>query len=455
MKKTVAALLCALFVFCADSRATPPRDERDLNHAFHVESAIDVARVPAGFPVPFCLLTHGGRQYVAYYDEARRMTVAARGLDSREWQYQVLPSKVGWASHNYVTMAVDDEGQIHLSGNMHCVPLIYFRTSRPGDITTFKRIAAMTGANENRCTYPRFMRGADGALVFHYRDGGSGNGNQIFNVYDHRTHAWRRLLDKPLTDGRGEMNAYLAGPVRGPDGWFHLCWVWRDTPDCRTNHDPSYARSRDLIHGETAAGGPSELPITSDTPGALIDPIPAGGGIINGALRIGFDGSNRPLASYFKFDNNGKTQVYVARFENEKWTPHKITDWDYRWEFGGGGSINSEIRLGAVQSYGDNELAIPFSHIKYGSGLLVFDEQTLQLVGTEKSDPQYPANLCKPESTFPGMTVRWAEDVGVAPGPPGRYVLRWETLPQNRDRPRKGPLPEPAMLKLYKLSSAS
>ena len=28
----------------------------------------------------------------------------------------------------------DDDGQIHLCGNMHCVPLIYFRTEKPGDI---------------------------------------------------------------------------------------------------------------------------------------------------------------------------------------------------------------------------------------------------------------------------------------------------------------------------------
>ena len=146
-----------------------------------------------------------------------------------------------------------------LEGGPHCVPLVYFRTAKPWDATTFERIEAMTGENEQRCTYPQFMRGADGRLVFHYRDGGSGNGNEIYNVYDPETKAWRRLLDRPLTDGQGKMNAYMSGPTRGPDGLFHLCWVWRDTPDCRTNHDPSYARSRDLMRWETVDGAPIEL----------------------------------------------------------------------------------------------------------------------------------------------------------------------------------------------------
>ena len=33
-----------------------------------------------------------------------------------------------------------------------------------------------------------------------------------------------------------------------------------------------------------------------------------------------------------------------------------------------------------------------------------------------------------------------------------RYVMRWETLGTNRDRPRKGNLPQNAELVLYKLN---
>ncbi len=30
------------------------------------------------------------------------------------------------------------------------------------------------------------------------------------------------------------------------DNWYHVWWVWRDTPDCSTNHDLSYMKSPDL-----------------------------------------------------------------------------------------------------------------------------------------------------------------------------------------------------------------
>jgi len=111
---------------------------------FQIESSMDIAKVPSGFPVRFCLLTAGKTQYVAYYDELRQMTVASRPLDSNKWTYQVLPSKGAWDSHNYITMAMDGNGDLHVSGNMHCVPLIYFRTETPGDITTLKKLP-MTG----------------------------------------------------------------------------------------------------------------------------------------------------------------------------------------------------------------------------------------------------------------------------------------------------------------------
>lgn len=431
----------------------PAKHEKGVPKEVRVVKTLDIAKVPSSFPVGFCLLTRDKQQYVAYYDADRRMTVASRTLDSDKWLYKVLPSSVGWDSHNSITMVVDDDGIVHLSGNMHANPLVYFRTARPRDIASFERIPSMTGENEGRCTYPNFMRDADGRLIFHYRDGGSGNGNEIYNVYNPKTRTWRRLLDKPLTDGRGKMNAYMVGPKRGPDGWFHLGWVWRNSPDCRTNHDPSYARSRDLVHWETISGKAITLPITMDTAGTLIDHIPPNGGIINGALNIGFDSEKRTLATYHKFDKEGNTQAYVARFENGKWIPRQITKWQYRWAFEGGGSIGFEIRLGALRPHGNGRLAMTCSHIKYGDNLLVLDEETLALIGTEPQISRYPADLSRVESTFKGMQVRWSEDAGGANDSSTRYVLRWETLPQNRDHPRTGPLPEPSTLRLYELSA--
>jgi hypothetical protein len=46
------------------------------------QTRVDVAPVWAGHPVGFDLLTHGDRQFVAFYDAERNMTVAARTLGS-------------------------------------------------------------------------------------------------------------------------------------------------------------------------------------------------------------------------------------------------------------------------------------------------------------------------------------------------------------------------------------
>jgi hypothetical protein len=415
-----------------------------------VEQVIEVAPVWSGHPVRFALLTHPPHQYVAFYDAERQMTVGSRRLDSDAWKLVRLPSRVGWDSHNYLTMALDDGGHLHLAGNMHCVPLVYFRTTAPHDVTTLRRVEAMVGRNERRCTYPRFLHNPEGELVFTYRDGSSGNGDQIWNVYDRGTTTWRRLLDEPLFSGRGKMNAYFVGPVQDGDGVYHVCWVWRDTPDCATNHDLCYARSRDLVEWQTSDGRPLDLPITIDN-AEIVDPVPAGGGMINGNTKVGFDTRGRPILSYHKFDAQGKTQLYNARREADGWTIYQTSDWDYRWAFQGGGTIRFEIGLGPVTVEPGGSLIQAYRHAKHGSGRWKLDEKTLQPTGPAPPRPRLPAQLRKLQSDRPGMGVRTASDLGESGEAGARYLLRWETLPSNRDRPRPGDPPPPSMLRLYKL----
>jgi len=152
------------------------------------------------------------------------MAVGVRTLGQRQWQTVKLESKVGWDSHNGITIAIDANGDLHLAGNMHGVPLLYFRTDIPGDITTLQR-QPMTGKNEQRCTYPHFLSDTSGRLVFHYRDGGSGNGRRFYNGYVLRSRTWSRLFETSLFEGQGERNAYPGGPVLGPDKRFHIIWV--------------------------------------------------------------------------------------------------------------------------------------------------------------------------------------------------------------------------------------
>jgi hypothetical protein len=414
---------------------------------------VEVGRVWSGHPVGFSLLTHGDRQFAAYYDADRHMTVASRKLDEKDWHRVRLPEELNWDSHNSVTFAIDCTGCLHLSGNMHVCPLVYFRTAKPLDIDTFER-APMTGARENRVTYPAFLKGASEELIFTYRDGSSGNGDQIYNVYDIDQRAWHRLLDTPLCAGNGKMNAYLNGPVLGPDGWFHLCWVWRNTPDCETNHDVSYARSKDMVHWENGAGEALELPITVKAKGVVVDPIPPGGGVINGNTKVGFDHQNRPIVSYHKYDAAGRTQLYNARLEDGGWKIYQTSDWGYRWEFSGGGSISFEVGVSPVAAVAAGTLLQSFSHAKYGGGTWKLDAATLKPVGTVQNPNRLPEELGRLESSFPGMRIRRAEDLGGGPEPDTRFLLQWETLGPNRDRPREE-APPPSTLWLVKVKATS
>ena len=440
-----ALLFVLLLAFALNASSEPTTTVR-------TQYALDIAPVWAGHPVGFCLLTTGQHQFVAFYDAERHMTVASRRLDARDWQFKRLPSDLVWDSHNSITMALDETGCIHLAGNMHVAPLVYFRTAEPYDINTFERVPAMVGANEERCTYPRFSRTPDDRLLFAYRDGKSGDGVDVYNVYDAATKTWSRLLDTPLLSGEGAMNAYASGPTRGPDEYYHLVWVWRDTPDCATNHHVSYARSKDLIHWETSGGEPLTLPITIAN-GEAVDPVPPGGGAINGNVKLGFDSRRRPVVSYHKYDAAGNTQIFNARREADGWRIYQTSDWDYRWEFSGGGSIHFEIRVGTVEPAPDGVLSQSYSHAKLGSGTWRLDEETLKPIGAIETPPSRPPGLGKPESAFEGIQVRWCGDLGKSDEPGSRYMLRWETLGPNRDRPREGPLPEPSMLRLYKFVS--
>jgi hypothetical protein len=419
---------------------------------YRIVDSLEIDTVPSWFPVGFCLLTRDEQQYVAYYNAEHQLIVARRGVKDDHWERQELPTKVGWDSHNYITMAFDSAGGVHLAGNMHCVPLIYFRTAIPGDITTFERLP-MTGRDEQRCTYPRFLNDADGNLLFTYRSGSSGNGRRFYNIYDIGTKTWSRFLDDPLFDGQGERNAYPLGPVRGPDELYHIVWVWRDTPDCATNHHLSYARSRDLKRWEGAGGTPATLPLTLQQEQLWVDPIPPGGGIINGCEKLAFDSQGRPMVSYHKSDENGQMQIYISRFEDGGWKQRAITDWDQPIAFSGRGAMPFiGISVSGLKPLRPGLYTLTYRHRVFGSGRLVVDETDLQPVAGEFAmPPEFPAELSRPTISFPGIRVKLAGDTGEAEDADRCYVLRWETLSANHDRPRQPPLPPASVLTLVTL----
>ena len=473
MKKLVFILL--LIVSCSENHQIEIIiDESDQTES--VVQKIEIDSVWSGHRVNFSLLTHKDRQYIAYYNSNRNMIVGQRDLTDNKFDIYRMPApkrlknleekrsrisatEVGWDSHNSITVAVDKMGYIHLSGNMHVDSLTYFKSQKPNDIFSLKRKFPMVGPNELRATYPKFMLTKDQDLIFHYRDGGSGNGNEIYNIYSTDKKSWTRMLDFPLTDGQGLMNAYQSQPELREDGWYHVFWVWRDTPDCSTNHDLSYMKSPDLINWYDAFDNLIVLPATLDKKSLIVDPIPPKGGIINLAAKLCFDENNKPIFVYHKYDENGNLQLYLANISQGSWKSHMITNWDYRWEFSGNGSIKSEFRLQNFNRRGNGFYEVGYWHIKYGLGTILLNDEFIPVGKVIKPNQllnsYYITNnnssKSEIEGTFPGLGIRTSQDDGNSNERGTRFVLKWETLDSNRDMPREKPWPNPSKLYLYKI----
>lgn len=461
MKHPLALLLLSALATASPARAdaTPPA----TTAAAEILADLPVDEVWSGHPVTFAFLTERGHQFVAYYDSERRITVAGRRLDQTAWtRFQpegvYLPKRkrasnvTEWDSHNYLALALDRDGHLHLSGNLHNDPLIYYRSARPFDVASLERIDRMTGKREGNTTYPVFFKTAAGDLLFRYRDGGSGNGSDIYNRYDTRTRTWKNLLSTPLLDGEGKRNAYAMNPVLGPDGRFHLVWMWRDTPDAATNHTLSYARSADFMHWEKCDGTPLALPITLGE-AEVVDPVPPREGLINMTFNLGFDATKRPVVTYHRYDASGKSQIFAARptADASRWDVAQISDWDFRWAFGGGGSLVAEVVLGPATLRPDGALTVDYVTTRApGAGRWRLDADTLRPLATlPPPAPVLPASLAAPASATPGLEVQAL--TSRADG--RRWVLRWETLPHNRDRPREV-APPPSQLRVYELPDA-
>jgi len=316
-------------------------------------------------------------------------------------------------------------------------------------VATLERLDRMTGERETRCTYPVFFNDAAGGLMFRYRDGESGNGADIYNRYDPSARAWHRVIDTPLLDGEGQRNAYALDPILGPDGFFHVVWMWRETPDCSTNHTLSYARSRDFQHWETSRGEPLALPVTLAT-GEVIDAAKIHEGLINMTFRLGFDAQHRPIVVYHRYDARHRSQAFVARprASGAGWDVRQVSDWDFTWAFSGGGSIPAEVVLGAPQPGPDGTLLVDYATSAAGTGRWRLRGDTLERIAQlPPAPPALPTVLLRAQSPALEVQTIVARDGG------RRYVLRWETLPRNRDRPRDS-APPPSELRLFELPDA-
>lgn len=408
-----------------------------------IESVDVIGAAVADVAIRPTLLQHGDTQVLAYYDESRRLTVAHRSIRGLTWSFQKLDSTVEWDSHNYIDLGFDRSGRLHIAGNMHASLLQYWLVDLRSPSTTLVRLECLSDASrEQKVTYPRFLRGRNGELLFAYRDGISGAGDFICLRWDDEAASYERLTDRPLIEGNGCRNAYIDtnAPILGLDGAWHMLWVWRDSPDAESTHSVNYARSEDLVNWHDASGAPIHCPI-EDEPSTLVDPVPCGHGLINNNVRLAFFASGRPLVVYHKRDESGYQQIWVAVFNGTQWLRKRLTEWNYRWDFAGIGSLDFQIEIGTPETTEDGVTV----DVRCGDDVNTFRvSEDLSLTSLVSASPWNPLQRIRSSD---GLYGRVTLGRGWAPSDPGStWFVSHSSVLEQRDRRPEGPAPAPQPL---------
>jgi hypothetical protein len=198
------------------------------------------------------LWSHGGDQYAIWIAPGGRPIVARRSLTGGGWTTFDLSTiranplgDVVADPHHVFAIAVDRMGYVHVAGNMHGTALRYVRSLDPGRIDRWVE-QRMVGRDENRVTYPAFLRGAEGELLFFYRNGSDGRGAvTVVNRFRPTEQRWERAAI--LADGRRDGSRPYLHHVATSRGFaeIHTMFLWRVGSGPESNRDVSYARSAD------------------------------------------------------------------------------------------------------------------------------------------------------------------------------------------------------------------
>jgi autotransporter-associated beta strand protein len=456
-------------------------------------AGLDIDTVWSGVSVGFAFLTTGDVQIAAYYNAARRLVLAARNLDSAQWYYQTTSETfAGWDAHNWIAMSADPEGYVHVSANMHAVPMIYFRSAQPiTDAAQFQAAGFMqrlsplwNAANEAQTTYPSWFTGPNGEFLFSYRNHTSSfAGSWYLLKYNTGTKAYPQPTGtNALFTWTGNYSVYTDFKVHG--GFMHCLYNWRGGWDASTNYRLSYLRSADMVNWTDAFGRAVTLPVGPSATLPVIDDVPQNGGLLNGQPKLSFDRDGVPLVAYHKYDSGGKSQVYAARPVpgSLSWKIVQLTNSSWTYNFSGvgslppGGSVNNDF-VADDPLDGLATLSISMKHAdgvsEPDSGYYMLDETTLNnVLGTVSNSGSYAsANTPAANTSYVDSSV--VSNTYVAPvtgatmgirrlssSEPGfagmHYYLRWETLPSdNSDRPKKDASgnvinPTPSLLQVYR-----
>jgi hypothetical protein len=274
------------------------------------------------------IVTEGTRQHVVWVDDNRKVRIARRYY-TREWEPSVdLSVQTGTAfsaqatldSHNYIAVAEDDQGYIHVSGDMHAVALKYMRSTTPGSLTDWT--TGMVGTEETSATYPHFFKAKNGVLYFWYRTGSSGDGDWVLNRWNSSTLTWTRVA--LVLQGTVEnVSAYPQEiTVDHTTGRWHMLWTIRKDfvgPEENENIYAAYSDDNGVTWRKYSDNSAYSLPITWAS-GEIVVPLTgcAVGTILNGGnTTIAPDGN--PHSVWLVEDESSVYRYRHVWFDGATW----------------------------------------------------------------------------------------------------------------------------------------
>ena len=316
------------------------------------------------------VVTHGGVQYTAYYDDSARVVLARRTVGSDRWTVRTTAyTNDVTDAHNAIAIAVDGGGVLHVAWAEHNRALHYARAIRVGSLELGPS-RAMTGQNESRVTYPQFYALRGGDLLFVYRDGQSGHGDVMLDRWSVRDQVWSAVAH-PLISGEGARNAYVnLLAVDARDGW-HLSWCWRESPDVASNHDVLYATSPDEGRTwHTADGRAYALPITALT-AEVAWVVPQGHELIN-QTTMAVDSRGRPLIStYWRADSSDVPQFRLVWHDGMRWHATQVGARTQPFRLSGGGTKRIPVSRPLVLAGAGTTVYVVFRDEERGPGIQV------------------------------------------------------------------------------------
>ncbi|MCA1744198.1 MAG: BNR-4 repeat-containing protein [Bacteroidales bacterium] len=281
------------------------------------------------------ITTYKGYQYVVYWSNKARVCIARRQLPYGEWEeieFTDHTISLARAADNHYTISMGiapGDGTIHLSYDHHNDPLRYKKSIKnlandpeniPWTAASFgsKRNYLVAGIPIENVTYPRFVAKPDGDLLFECRLGWSGDGDSFLWEYDTETSAWT-YIGEYLNGTSVNENAYINGIHYDPSGQLHVSWVWRQTPDARTNHDIYYAYSdndgRSWYNADGQhVGTAGTAPMTIASQGLKVWTVGTNRGLINQESQaVDSKGGVHILQTYISDDQPNSNDFWAGR----------------------------------------------------------------------------------------------------------------------------------------------